>query len=43
MPHYFGFDTDTIEKVRSFTFDDPWDERRFFRSGDDHLNGIAIA
>ena len=41
MPHYMAFDIDTIDKVRSFTFDDPWDERRFFSRGDDHLNGIG--
>ena len=41
MPHYYAFDTDTIEKVRSFEFEDPGDERRFFSRGDDHLNGVG--
>ncbi len=41
MPHYFAFDTDAIEKVKAFAFDDPWDERRFFRSGDNHLSGVG--
>ncbi|TFG63225.1 MAG: hypothetical protein E4H36_06140 [Spirochaetales bacterium] len=41
MPHYSGFETDTIEKVESFVFGDPWDDRRFFSAGDDHLNGVG--
>ena len=41
MPQYAGFETDTIEKVQSFTFDDPWDDRRFFSAGDDHVNCVG--
>jgi len=41
MPEYVDFETDTIEKVRSFQFDDPWDDRRFFKRGDDHINGVG--
>lgn len=41
MPHYVGFDTDTIDKVRNFEFDDPWDERRYLCRGDDHINGVG--
>jgi uroporphyrinogen-III decarboxylase len=41
MPEYVDFDCDSIEKVRSFTFDDPWDERRYFKEHDDHLSGIG--
>ncbi len=33
MPRWLKFDTDTIEKMRTFEFDDPWDERRFFSGG----------
>jgi len=41
MPEYADFETNSIEKVRSFQFDDPWDERRFFRRGDDHINCVG--
>jgi hypothetical protein len=41
MPEYVCFETDTIDKVRAFTFDDPQDERRYFRSGDSHMHGIG--
>jgi uroporphyrinogen decarboxylase len=41
MPDFLSFETDTIEKVESFQFDDPWDERRYFRGGDDQINGVG--
>jgi len=41
MPAYLEFETDTIEKMRSFTFDDPLDERRFFSGGDNQLAGVG--
>ena len=41
MPDFLKFETDTIEKMEAFQFDDPWDERRFFRSGDDQINGVG--
>jgi hypothetical protein len=41
MPAYVGFDTDTIEKLEAFQFDDPFDERRFFQAGDDQINGVG--
>ena len=41
MPEYVGFDTDTIEKVHDFQLGDPWDERRFFDRGDDHVNCVG--
>jgi hypothetical protein len=41
MPHYAGFETDTIAKVEDFQFGDPWDDRRYFASGDDHINGVG--
>ena len=31
MPEFIGFDTDTIEKVDAFEFDDPWDDRRYLQ------------
>ena len=36
-----GVDTNTIEKMEAFQFDDPWDERRYFRAGDDQINGVG--
>ncbi len=41
MPAYLSFETDTLEKMASFRFDDPWDERRFFKSGDNQLGGVG--
>jgi len=41
MPAYLAFETDTIEKMRAFEFEDPWDERRYFRSGDNQIAGVG--
>jgi uroporphyrinogen decarboxylase len=41
MPAFLAFDTDTIEKMQAFRFDDPWDERRYFAAGDDQINGVG--
>jgi len=41
MPAFLSFDTDTIDKMRAFRFDDPWDERRYFAAGDDQINGVG--
>jgi uroporphyrinogen decarboxylase len=41
MPAFLRFETDTIEKMAAFTFDDPWDDRRFFASGDNQLAGVG--
>ncbi len=41
MPAFLEFSTDTIEKMRSFRFDDPWDERRYLRGGDNQLAGVG--
>jgi uroporphyrinogen decarboxylase len=41
MPQFVGFDTDTIDKVNSFEFDSPWDERRYIAGGDDQINGVG--
>ena len=40
MPQWIRFDTDTIEKMNVFEFDDAWDERRFFSGGDHQIAGI---
>jgi uroporphyrinogen decarboxylase len=41
MPDFLKFETDTIEKMDAFQFDDPWDERRYFCGGDDQINGVG--
>ena len=41
MPDFLSFETDTVEKMEAFEFDDPWDERRYFRGGDDQINGVG--
>jgi uroporphyrinogen decarboxylase len=41
MPEYIEFDTNTIEKLKNFKFDDPLDDRRYFRSGDNQVAGVG--
>ena len=41
MPAFLRFETDTIEKLESFRFDDPWDERRYFSAGDNQIAGVG--
>jgi uroporphyrinogen decarboxylase len=41
MPEYIEFDTNTIEKLKNFKFDDPFDERRYFRRGDNQVAGVG--
>jgi hypothetical protein len=41
MPRFEMFLTNTPEKMRAFAFDDPWDERRYFRAGDNQLAGVG--
>ena len=41
MPAFASFETDTIEKLEAFQFDDPFDERRYFKAGDDQINGVG--
>jgi uroporphyrinogen decarboxylase len=41
MPAFLGFETDTIDKMSSFVFDDPWDDRRFFQGGDNQIAGVG--
>ncbi len=43
MPAFLRFETDTVEKMDAFRFDDPWDERRYFAAGDDQINGVGDA
>ncbi len=41
MPAFLHFETDTMEKVAAFQFDDPWDDRRWFAAGDNQLAGVG--
>ena len=41
MPAFLKFDTDTIEKMKAFRFDDPWDDRRYARAGDNQIAGVG--
>ncbi len=41
MPAFLKFETDTIEKMRAFEFDDPWDARRYFSGGDNQIAGVG--
>src|SRR3990167_5782428 len=41
MPEAMGWDTDAIEKLEAFEFDDPADRRRFFEAGDNHIAGVG--
>jgi len=41
MPYYHTFETDSLEKMERFTFDDPWDDRRYFGAGDNQLAGVG--
>jgi len=41
MPQWLGFDTDSIDKAAAFEFEDPWDERRYVRAGDNQIAGVG--
>jgi hypothetical protein len=41
MPAFLRFETDTLEKMAAFTFDDPFDPRRFFSAGDNQIAGVG--
>jgi hypothetical protein len=41
MPAFLKFETDRIEKLESFCFDDPADERRYFKAGDNQIAGVG--
>ncbi len=41
MPAFLRFETDTVEKMDSFQFDDPWDARRYFNAGDNQIAGVG--
>jgi hypothetical protein len=41
MPEFASFETDSLEKLRDFVFDDPWDERRYLHGGDNQIAGVG--
>lgn len=41
MPAFLGFDTNTLEKMKDFVFDDPRDERRYMYRGDNQIAGVG--
>jgi len=41
MPEFESFEVDTIEKLESLQFDDPYDTRRYFEAGDNQISGVG--
>ena len=41
MPESVSWETDTIEKLEAFEFDDPRNPRRYFSAGDNHIAGVG--
>jgi hypothetical protein len=41
MPESVAWETDSIEKLGRFEFDDPDDRRRYFEAGDNHIAGVG--
>ncbi len=41
MPEFSAWDTDSLDKLESFEFDDPWDRRRFYEPGDNEISGVG--
>jgi hypothetical protein len=41
MPEFLEYETDSLEKLRDFVFDDPWDQRRYLRGGDNQIGGVG--
>lgn len=41
MPAFLSLETNTLEKMAAFRFDDPYDDRRYFSSGDNQVAGIG--
>ena len=41
MPAFLKFETDTVDKMQAFEFDDPWDDRRYFAAGDNQIGGVG--
>ena len=41
MPEFIEFETNSIEKLESLVFDDPYDKRRYFEAGDNQIAGVG--
>jgi uroporphyrinogen decarboxylase len=41
MPAFLRFETDDLDKMAAFTFDDPFDTRRYFSAGDNQISGVG--
>jgi hypothetical protein len=41
MPEQVGWETDTLEKLEAFQFDDPADRRRYYAAGDNQIAGVG--
>lgn len=41
MPEFIDYETNTIEKLESLEFDDPYDRRRYFEAGDNQIAGVG--
>jgi hypothetical protein len=41
MPEFIGFETDSLDKLESFEFDDAYDRRRLFEAGDNQIAGVG--
>ncbi len=41
MPESIGWETDTIEKLEAYVYDDPYDRRRYFEAGDNQIAGVG--
>ena len=41
MPEFVSYETNSIEKLETLQFDDPYDRRRYFESGDNEIAGVG--
>jgi uroporphyrinogen decarboxylase len=41
MPEFIQWETDSLEKLERFAFDDPYDRRRYFAGGDNQIAGVG--
>jgi hypothetical protein len=41
MPQWLDWETKTIEQIDAYTFEDPWDDRRYFSPGDNQIAGVG--
>ena len=41
MPEFIGFETDSLDKLEAFEFDDAYDRRRLFEAGDNQIAGVG--